>query len=97
MSGSILSQKSRSSDSSRVKSLMALISTKLRQLFRRKLSRDCHGLTVLSDGTLASGSNDNTLRLWDAANGTCLRTLAGHTASVYALAVLPDGHLVSGL
>ena len=56
-----------------------------------------HSSIVLSvawspDGTkIASGSNDNTVRVWDAATGKLLRTLKGHSASVYAVVWSPDG------
>jgi WD40 repeat protein len=40
---------------------------------------------------VASGSSDNTLRLWDLATGETLRTLEGHTNGVSAVAVLADG------
>ncbi|MGV3660008.1 MAG: WD40 repeat domain-containing protein, partial [Prosthecobacter sp.] len=39
------------------------------------------------DGSrIASGSYDNTLRLWDAASGQTLRTLEGHSDSVRSVA-----------
>src|SRR5262249_7501165 len=48
--------------------------------------------------TLASGSNDTTVRLWDPATGRELATLKGHSAWVYSLAFSPDGKaLASGL
>ena len=34
---------------------------------------------------LASGSYDETIRLWDTASGICINTLAGHTRSVYSV------------
>ncbi len=52
-------------------------------------------LAVLPDGTLASASRDETVRVWDPATGRCLRVLEGHTETVQALAVLPDGTLAS--
>ena len=49
-------------------------------------------MAVLADGGRAlSGSDDNTLRLWDLATGESLRTLEGHTNWVSAVAVLADG------
>ncbi|MFZ2109563.1 MAG: hypothetical protein WAV18_30005 [Roseiarcus sp.] len=46
---------------------------------------------------IVSGSNDNTLRLWDAANGALLKTLKGHSNSVASVAFSPDGRfIVSG-
>ena len=42
-------------------------------------------------------SNDNTVRLWDAAEGKLLRDLKGHTERVRCLAFTPDGkQVVSG-
>lgn len=56
-------------------------------------------LAVLPDGTLASGSQDRTIRIWNPRTGAHLRTLRGHssrTGSVGSLSVLPDGTLASG-
>ena len=48
--------------------------------------------------TLASGSEDKTIKLWDAASGGReLRTLQGHSAGVRSVAFSPDGRtLASG-
>ena len=39
-----------------------------------------------------SGSEDNTVRLWDAMNGREVRCFVGHTESVNVVAFSPDGH-----
>jgi WD40 repeat protein len=47
--------------------------------------------------TLASGSLDTTIKLWDVATGKELATLKGHTAEVNSVAYSPDGNtLASG-
>ena len=47
--------------------------------------------------TLASGSWDNSVKLWDAASGAQLRTLGGHYGRVYSVVFSPDGKtLASG-
>ena len=42
-------------------------------------------LCVLPDGRLASGSLDNTIRLWDVKTGAETARLEGHSVSVIAL------------
>jgi len=53
-------------------------------------------LAVLPDYTLASGSFDHTIKIWDVKSGKCIKTLEGHTDYVNSLAVLPDDTLASG-
>jgi len=53
-------------------------------------------LAELPDDTLASGSWDRTVRLWDVGVRACVATLVGHKSGVIALAVLADGRLASG-
>lgn len=40
---------------------------------------------------IATGGNDRTVRLWDAANGQLLQTLPGHSDYITDLAFTPDG------
>ncbi|KAF5831268.1 WD40-repeat-containing domain protein [Dunaliella salina] len=41
--------------------------------------------------SLVSGSDDNTLKLWDVTSGCCTATLEGHSNRVYSVAVSVDG------
>jgi WD40 repeat protein len=53
-------------------------------------------VTFSPDGRhLASGSQDQTVRLWDVNTGQCLKTLAGHTNWVSSVAFSPDGRLLA--
>jgi len=50
----------------------------------------------LSDGRLASGSADTTVRVWDVLTYSCVLKLEVHTASVMSVCSLSDGRLASG-
>ena len=43
---------------------------------------------------IASGSEDNTLKLWDAADGALLKTFEGHDRFPASVAFSPDGRLI---
>ena len=44
---------------------------------------------------LASGSEDNTIKLWQPSTGKEIRTLTGHSYSVNSIAFSPDGQLLA--
>ena len=45
--------------------------------------------------TIASGSDDNTVRLWNATTGQHLKTLRGHTDDVFSVSWSPDGATIA--
>jgi len=55
-------------------------------------------VSLSPDGkTLASGSLDNTIKLWDVTTGKEIRTLKGHSKAVVSVSLSPDGKtLASG-
>jgi WD40 repeat protein len=53
-------------------------------LYRRAVAMSADGRVALS------GSDDKTVRAWDLAGGSCLRTLTGHTDRVSSVALSAD-------
>jgi len=50
---------------------------------------------AISDGqTLASASEDKTIKIWRLSTGELLRTLSGHSQGVWSVAISPDGQTV---
>lgn len=58
---------------------------------------DINAVSFDADGSrIATSSDDNTVRIWDAATGVQLTTFTGHTENVWAANFSPDGaHVVS--
>ena len=53
-------------------------------------------MTFSFDGQrIASGAYDNTVRVWDARNGSPLICIHGHESVVYSVAFSPDGHRIA--
>jgi WD40 repeat protein len=53
-------------------------------------------LAFSSDGTLlVSGSNDNTVKLWDIQTGGVIKTFCGHTARVRSVSISPDCNTIA--
>jgi len=58
---------------------------------------DVNTLIKLSnDNLLASGSDDNTIKIWNLKTNSLIRTLSGSSGHVLSLAVLNNGYLASG-
>ena len=59
----------------------------------REHSNSVDALTAnpLNRATYASGSHDHTIKLWDANNHRCIKTISGHTDGVWSLNYLMDG------
>ena len=50
-----------------------------------------HSLVDPDGARIVSGSADKTIKVWDASSGEELRTLKGHTESVFSASFSPDG------
>ena len=59
-------------------------------------TKPINAIAFAPDGRwLASGANDDTIKIWDTSTGHLLRTLYGHSSNVNALAISPDGKLLA--
>ncbi|MEH2073969.1 MAG: hypothetical protein V7K57_06185 [Nostoc sp.] len=59
-------------------------------------SNSVNSVTFSPDGkTLASGSSDKTIKLWDVGTGREIYTLQGHSSCVNSIAFSPDGKILA--
>ncbi|MFA6038326.1 MAG: hypothetical protein WC748_09445 [Legionellales bacterium] len=67
-------------------------------LLKKQHSASVNALTVLHNGWLASGSDDNSIKIWEVNSHDIqlLHTMKGHSYGVSALTVLSNGWLASG-
>lgn len=55
-----------------------------------------NSVAISPDGqTIASGSRDNTIKLWNLKTGKLIRTLIGHSGYVNSVAISPDGQTIA--
>jgi WD40 repeat protein len=48
-------------------------------------------VAIAPNGAWLATTDDETVRLWDRATGTCTATLTGHTGPVHSVAIAPNG------
>ncbi len=85
------------SNSDRGKGLPSLGMNEGLHILQNYVSRG-DSVAISGDGlTLASGCDDNTIKIWNLLTGELLSSLSGHLGTVYSVAIAPSGNiLVSG-
>ena len=53
-------------------------------------------LAVINENTVATGSHDNTIKIWDVYTGREIKTLKGHTDNVNCMTVKDEKTIISG-
>ena len=74
----------------------AALAHKLRLVPQTGHTKAVNSVAFSPDGkTIASGSYDNTIKLWDAASGKELKTMFGHSNWVLSVSFSPDGKTIA--
>ncbi|MBW4522204.1 MAG: TIR domain-containing protein [Scytolyngbya sp. HA4215-MV1] len=81
----------------RIMAILQKTTSELREKNTLKGHQDWVGsLSYSPNGkTIASGSSDKTIKLWDAATGKLLHTLEGHQNPVWSVSYSPDGKTIA--
>ena len=53
-------------------------------------------VAVINDNTIVSGSDDNSLKIWDIKSGEEIKSLTGHSDFVTCVSVIDENTIVSG-
>jgi WD40 repeat protein len=62
-----------------------------RHSFQARVHGPCLNIAFSADGQrLATGGEENTVKIWDTKTGAELRTLRGHSGDIYTVAFSPD-------
>ena len=86
----------RKSPASTAESDQAGLNIKPEIVIQSRHTKPINAIVFSPDGSwLASGANDDTIKIWEISTGHLLRTLYGHSSNVNALAVSPDGKLLA--
>ena len=59
-------------------------------------SNTVYSIIKITESQIASGSGDNTIKIWDMLTSTCIKTLKEHSESVYCLIKLNNTQIASG-
>ena len=83
-------------DTDDVERVVLISSGKVTGIILRGHTANVNSVSFSPDGqTLASGSNDDTVRLWDVSTGKPLQTLSGHTANINSVSFSPDSRVLA--
>ena len=58
-------------------------------------SKFVYTLTSINPNTIASGSQDGSIKIWNIENGACLKSFKAHLNSVFCIIKLNDSQIVS--